>query len=218
MIPLRDSHPSRIFPFWVIAIISANIYAFFLELTSPNPDAFITQYALIPSLIDFSIPETLWPFLTSQFLHGGFIHIISNMLFLWIFGDNVEERIGFLLFPFFYLSSGVVGGLVQYIFIPDSAVPMLGASGAVAGVLGAYFALFGHHSVKTLVPVFGFFTIIDIPASVMLFYWFFTQLFAGVATISLATAGMGGIAFFAHAGGFAFGWMVARLFRESRTE
>lgn len=213
MIPLRDSHPSRIFPFWVIAIISLNIYVFFLELIASNPDAFITQYALIPKLIDFSILETLWPFFTSQFLHGGFIHIISNMLFLWIFGDNVEERLGFLLFPIFYIASGVVAALTQYVFILDASIPMLGASGAVAGVLGAYFALFGHHTIKTLVPIFGFFTVIDVPASVMLFYWFFTQVFAGVATISLMEQDMGGVAFLAHAGGFAFGWLIGRIFK-----
>lgn len=210
MIPLRDSHPTGKFPFWVLAIIALNSYVFYLELTAPDADLFITQFALIPSLVDFSLPETLTPFITSQFLHGGFIHIISNMLFLWIFGDNVEERIGFLLFPFFYLTAGVMAGLAQYFFIPSADIPMLGASGAVAGVLGAYFAWFGHHSVKTLVPVFGFFSVIDIPASVMLFYWFITQLFAGAASITLATSGMGGIAFFAHLGGFAFGWLMAK--------
>lgn len=217
MIPLRDSHPTGKFPFWVLAIISANVYVFFLELTAPDPDLFIAQYALIPNLIDLFSPKTLWPFITSQFLHGGFIHIISNMLFLWVFGDNVEDRLGFLLFPIFYLASGVAGGLSQYLFIPDSGVPMLGASGAIAGVLGAYFALFGQHTVKTLVPIFGFFTVIDIPASVMLFYWFFTQLFAGAASITIATEGVGGIAFFAHAGGFVFGFLVVKFIPQPET-
>lgn len=210
MIPLRDSHPAGKFPFWILAIIALNVYVFYLELTAFDPDIFIAQYALIPSLVDFSQWSSLTPFITSQFLHGGFIHIISNMLFLWIFGDNVEEKIGFLLFPFFYLTAGVVAGLAQYLFIPNADIPMLGASGAVAGVLGAYFAWFGHHTVKTLVPVFGFFTVMEIPASVMLFYWFITQLFAGAATITLATEGLGGVAFFAHVGGFAFGWIVAK--------
>ncbi|MBI2039492.1 rhomboid family intramembrane serine protease [Candidatus Microgenomates bacterium] len=213
MIPLKDSQPARIFPFWVLTIIAINIYVFYLELTSVNPDFFISQYALIPKLVDLSIPQTLMPFITSQFLHAGFIHIISNMLFLWIFGDNVEERLGFLLFPLFYLTGGAIGGLAQYFLIPDSAIPMLGASGAVAAVLGAYFVLFPNHTVKTLVPVFGFFTIIDIPASVMLFYWFFTQLFSGVATIPLTLSEIGGIAFFAHIGGFVFGWIVGSLFK-----
>lgn len=212
MIPLKDSHPSGIFPFWVLTIIAINIYAFYLELTATNPDAFISQFALIPNLVDFSNFESLIPFVTSQFLHGGFIHIISNMLFLWIFGDNVEGRFGFLLFPIIYLASGIAGGLAQFILNPDSTVPMIGASGAIAGVLGAYFAWFGHHTIKTLIPVFGFLTVIDVPASIMLFYWFITQLFSGAASITVASSDMGGIAFFAHAGGFAFGWVVAKTF------
>lgn len=214
MIPLRDSHPAGIFPFWVITIIAINIYIFYLELSAINPEAFISQFALIPRLVDFSSVESLLPFITSQFLHGGFIHIISNMLFLWIFGDNVEARVGFIFFPIFYLMAGAVGAFSQYIFMPDSTIPMLGASGAIAGVLGAYFALFPHHQVKTLVPIFGFFTIMDVPASIMLIYWFFTQIFAGVATLSLATSDIGGVAFLAHAGGFAFGWVVGQAFKK----
>lgn len=212
MIPLKDSHPSNIFPFWVLTIIGINIYVFFLEITSPNPDLFITQYALIPNLVDLSNYQTWIPFITSQFLHGGFVHIISNMLFLWIFGDNVEGRIGFFLFPIFYLLGGAIGGVAQFILMPESSIPMLGASGAVAAVLGAYFSFFGHHKIKTLVPVFGFVTVMDIPASVMLFYWFITQLFSGVASISLTTQDAGGVAFFAHLGGFAFGWFTSKFF------
>src|SRR3989344_4570760 len=169
MIPLRDSHPANIFPFWVITIIGLNIYVFFLELTSLNPDLFITQYALTASLVDLSRIEGITPFITSQFLHGGFLHIISNMLFLWVFGDNVEGSLGFLFFPFFYILAGIFAGLAQYILMPESAIPMLGASGAVAGVLGAYFAYFPQHKIKTLVPFFGFLTVVDIPASFMLF-------------------------------------------------
>jgi membrane associated rhomboid family serine protease len=211
MIPLKDSEPSNIFPFWVITIIAINVYVFFLEITTPNPDLFIAQYALIPSNVNFLDFNTLTPFITSQFLHGGFIHILSNMLFLWIFGDNVEARLGFFFFPIFYLAAGVVGGLTQYIFGIDSNIPMLGASGAIAGVLGAYFILFGNHTVKTLVPVFGFLSVVNIPASFMLFYWFVTQLFSGTASITTDT---GGVAFFAHAGGFVFGWIVGNLFKD----
>lgn len=214
MIPLKDSQPAFIFPFWVITIIAINVYVFYLELTSQSPDAFIAQYALIPSLVDFSFFKSLLPFITSQFLHGGFLHIISNMLFLWVFGDNVEERLGFLFFPIFYLAAGIVGGLLQYSFVPDSNIPMLGASGAVAGVLGAYFALFPNHSVKTLVPVFGFLTVMNIPASFMLIYWFITQLFSGFASVASASADIGGIAFFAHIGGFVFGWIIGKMFRK----
>lgn len=214
MVPLKDNEPAGKFAFWVLIIIALNIYFFLLELTAPDPDAFISQYALIPKLVNPSNWETLKPFLTSQFLHGGFIHIISNMLFLWIFGDNVEAALGFLLFPIFYLAAGVVGGLAQYILLPSSDIPMLGASGAIAGVLGAYFALFPKHTVKTLVPIFGFFTVIDIPASVMLIYWFFTQLFSGAASIAVHAQALGGIAFFAHIGGFTFGWIFGGLFKK----
>lgn len=214
MIPLKDSQPAGIFPFWVATFIAVNIYVFYLELTATNPEAFISQFALIPRLVDPSSVESFLPFITSQFLHGGFIHIISNMLFLWIFGDNVEERVGFLFFPVFYLMAGAVGGFSQYIFMPHSSIPMLGASGAIAGTLGAYFALFPHHSIKTLVPIFGFFTIIDVPASIMLFYWFFTQIFAGVASLSIQMGDVGGVAFLAHAGGFAFGWVVGQTFKK----
>lgn len=211
MIPLRDSHPAHIFPFWTIAIIALNIYAFFLQATAPDFEAFVFQYALVPSLIDFSNFATLIPFITSQFLHGNLLHIGSNMLFLWVFGDNVEERFGFLFFPVFYLLSGVAAAFAQYILGPESAIPMLGASGAVAGVLGAYFAMFPHHTIKTLVPAFGLASVVDIPASVMLIYWFITQVFSGFITLGLGTLEHGGVAYFAHIGGFVVGWIFGQM-------
>lgn len=211
MIPLSDSHPAGKFPFWVILIIIINVYVFFLEITSPDMEAFIAQYALIPLLVNFSDTLSLVPFITSQFLHGGFLHIISNMLFLWIFGDNVEARFGNILFPIIYLASGVAGGLAQYAFMPDSTIPMLGASGAVAGVLGAYFAWFGHHSVKTLIPFFGFIQIVNIPASFMLFYWIATQFLSSFFSLPKTMADVGGVAYFAHIGGFIFGWLAAKI-------
>lgn len=214
MIPLSDSHSAGKFPLWVIAVITANIYIFFLQITAVNPDVFIAQYALIPSLVDLSSPQTLVPFLTSQFLHGGFIHIISNMLFLWVFGDNVESRLGFFLFPLFYLLSGAVGGFTQYIFMPTSDVPMIGASGAIAGVLGGYLAMFPRHTVKTLVPVFGLPAIINVPAYFMLFYWFLTQIFAGSASMAVSPQDIGGIAYFAHIGGFLTGFVSAKLLKQ----
>ncbi len=218
MIPLRDSNPTGKFPFWVIVIIAINLYVFYLEITSLNPDLFIANYALIPALLDFGNWESLRPLITSQFLHGGFLHIISNMLFLWVFGDNVEAKFGELLFPVFYLAAGVVGALTQYFFAADSFIPMLGASGAIAGVLGAYFAMFPNHKVDTLVPIFGFPAIVGIPASLMLFYWFFTQIFSGVLSIGVSSTEMGGVAFFAHIGGFAFGWLVAKIVNVGRVE
>lgn len=211
MIPLRDSHPAHIFPFWTIGIIALNIYAFFLQITAPDFEAFVFQYALVPRLIDFSDFATLTPFITSQFLHGNLLHIGSNMLFVWVFGDNVEERFGFLFFPVFYLFSGVAAAFAQYILGPDSAIPMLGASGAVAGVLGAYFAMFPHHTIKTLVPAFGLVSVVDIPASVMLVYWFIAQVFSGVTTLGLGTLEHGGVAYFAHIGGFVVGWTFGQM-------
>ncbi len=215
MIPLSDTKSYSGFPFWVAVIILINTYIFFLELTSIDPDAFITRYALIPAQIDFSSWKNLTPFITSQFLHGGFLHIISNMLFLWVFGDNVEKRMGFVLFPFFYLLCGGIGAFAQFIIMPNSTIPMLGASGAIAGVLGAYLYLFPHHSIRTLVPVFGFPTIIGIPAAVILIYWFVTQLFTGSFSLLTGPADIGGVAYLAHIGGFVFGWVLAHLFPKS---
>lgn len=211
MIPLYDSHPAGKFPFWVLVIIAINIYVFFLEITAVDMEAFITQYALIPANVNFADFSTLTPFITSQFLHGGFLHIISNMLFLWIFGDNVEARTGNFLFPIFYLAGGVAGGLAQYAFTPESSIPMLGASGAVAGVLGAYFAWFPHHNVKTLVIIFGFITIINVSAFLMLLYWIGTQFLSSFFSFTSSYQDVGGVAYFAHIGGFVFGWLVAKM-------
>lgn len=213
MIPLSDTGPTTRFPFWVIAIIAINVYVFYLELTSPSIDTFITQYALIPSAVNLLSPLSLIPFVTSQFLHGGFIHIISNMWFLWIFGDNVEHKLGPLFFPIFYLFSGLAGNILQYLFIAGSDIPLLGASGAIAGVLGAYYALFPNNKVKTLVFILLFVTILEIPASFILFYWLVLQLFNSAASIAPSTSSMdiGGVAYFAHIGGFTLGWFFGKL-------
>lgn len=216
MIPLRDNRHLLKYPVWVIFIILLNIYIFYLELASPNPDNFISQYALTPAQVDFVNFKSFSPFLTSQFLHAGFIHIISNMLFLWVFGNNVEATFGFLLFPILYLIFGVVAGLTQYFVTPSSSIPMLGASGAVAGVLGSYFALFPNNKIKTLFFIFIYITLLDIPAYFLLFYWFITQFFNGIASISL-TPETGGIAFLPHIGGFLFGWFTAILLLSRKT-
>lgn len=210
MLPLKDCEVSGKFPVFTVLIILANVWVFFLELTTPNPDYFITTYALIPATVNFYNPVTLMPFLTSQFVHGGLIHIASNMLFLWVFGNNVEARLGFL-FPIFYLLAGVAGNLSQFFFIQNSTIAMLGASGAIAGVLGAYFAMFPTHKIKTLLFIFIFITIVELPASLLLFYWLIIQLFSSaVAVSSSAEANMGGVAYFAHIGGFALGWLTGK--------
>lgn len=216
MIPLRDSVPTRKKPLIAYGLILLNILVFFLEFLAPDLDKFINQYALIGANISFSDLATLSPFLTSQFLHAGFAHLIANMWFLKIFGDNVEEAFGHIKFLLFYLFCGVLSGLSQYIFMTNSTIPMLGASGAVAGVLGAYYLFFPQHRVETLIPVFGFWRIVDLPASFMLLYWFIIQLFAGLGSLVAAPAMVGGIAFFAHAGGFLAGFLISRLVKRMR--
>jgi membrane associated rhomboid family serine protease len=206
MFPLSDSITSKGFQFFTIAIILLNCYAFFLQLSSP--ESFTESYALIPQLVNFSNYQTLIPFITAMFLHGGFFHILSNMWFLWVFGDNVEGYLGHLQYLFVYLLSGIVGSLIQYITDPTSSIPVIGASGAVAGVLGAYYVLFPHAKIKTFLPIFFFFTIVTISAPLMLGYWFLLQLFSGAASLSVET--QGGVAFFAHVGGFLTGVLYAK--------
>ena len=209
MLPLRDHEPSECIPIITIGLILVNASVFFLEVTSQNLDAFINTWALVPSHPSLS-PLFLRSFITSQFLHGGFAHILFNMWYLWIFGDNVEGRFGHLRFLAFYLAAGVVAALAELPFLLGSDIPMLGASGAIAGVLGAYLALFPRHRVDALVPTFiGFWTRTTLPASIVLFFWFITQLFSGTAAIVQQTSG--GVAWWAHIGGFVFGWIVARL-------
>lgn len=211
MFPISDSIRSTRFPFFNVAFILLTVLVFFQQLTTQNPEAFIFNYALIPAVVEASDLTTLLPFVTAVFLHGGFLHIISNMWFLWVFGDDVESYFGWI-FPVVYLISGIVGNLFQYLVMPNSFIPMIGASGAVAGVLGAYYVLFPHSKIKTLVPFFGFATLIDIPAPFMLGYWFLLQVFSG--TISLPFTGeVGGVAFFAHIGGFISGILFAKLFQ-----
>lgn len=212
MFPIRDSKNSHKFPFINLALIIANIYVFIRELIEPDVELFIEKYALIPQNINFFQPETLQPFITSLFLHAGFLHILSNMWFLWIFGDNVEAAMGHVKYLVFYVFCGVVGGFAQYLFIAGTDIPMMGASGAIAGVLGAYLRFFPHNKVDTIVPIFGLPFIIAIPAILILIYWFITQAFNGVATIFVSTAAVGGIAYLAHAGGFTCGFLFSKNF------
>jgi membrane associated rhomboid family serine protease len=220
MFPFGDTNDIGGFAPVTLGLIIANVIVFLLEISAANPDLFIAQYALTPNLVNFSDPATLVPFVTSQFLHGGWLHIGGNMLFLWVFGDNVEHRLGLFYLPF-YLAAGVVGGLAQYAVDPHSVIPSLGASGAIAGVLGAYLFLFPKNMIKTLVIFFGFAQVTEIPAPVMLVYWFAIQLFSGVASVAthaVTSADLGGVAYLAHIGGFGFGWLSAHLFRAQSSE
>lgn len=212
MIPISDSIKSRTFPFLNIFLILTTVSVFFLQLTTVDQEEFINQYALIPQIVNFANFSTLIPFVTSIFLHGGFLHIISNMLFLWVFGDNVEGHLGVLPYLVLYLASGITGGLLQYMLMPDSPIPMLGASGAIAGVLGSYFVMFPGSKIKTIVPFFGFITTAEIPAPFMLGYWFLLQVISGTFSLTVSADG-GGIAFFAHIGGFVAGFILTMLFK-----
>lgn len=209
MFPLHDTQEARKLPVATYLLIAVNVAVFFLELTNPNPEGFISKYALIPAKIDFGDYSTFTPFITSQFLHAGFLHILSNMWFLKIFGDNVEEKFGSIPFVLIYLFAGVIGGFMQYLFAPGSSIPMLGASGAVAGVLGSYLVFFPNHRIESLVFFGLFITTVRIPAYLMLIYWFLIQLFSGVGSIAVAQTG--GVAFWAHVGGFASGWLISKL-------
>lgn len=217
MFPISDSIPARRFPFVNIVLIALTVFVFIAQILSPDPDGFITRYALIPAAVDFNNFATLFPFVTAMFLHGGFLHILSNMWFLWVFGDNIEGHIGWFFFLVLYFAAGIVGNVAQYFLMPASAIPMLGASGAVAGILGAYYVLFPRAKIKTLVPFFGFVSFMNIPAPFMLGYWFILQLLSGAT--SLPGAGeTGGVAFFAHVGGFIAGFIIAQLFKKEQKE
>jgi membrane associated rhomboid family serine protease len=209
MIPLRDVIPSRTTPFVTVAIIVLNALAFFYELSlGPMVNAFLLTYGLVPA--DFS-PLTL---VTSMFLHGGFLHFGGNMLYLWIFGDNVEDRMGHGRFLAFYLLCGGAAAVAQTVMRPDSLVPMVGASGAIAGVMGAYFVLYPRSKVVTLLPILFFFHVVELPAIFFLGVWFLMQFVSGLGSIAAAAGEpAGGIAFWAHVAGFAAGVAGVAVFR-----
>jgi len=209
MIPLRDSQPSYSRPVVTIAIIAVNVLAFFFEISLDpfSRNHFIAWYGVIPDRLDYITLAT------SMFLHGGWMHLIGNMWFLWIFGDNVEDILGPAKFLLFYLVCGVAAALVQVATNPYSRVPTIGASGAIAGVMGAYLVKFPHSRILTLVPIFVFFTTFEIPAFFMLLYWLFLQFFSGVGSIGYSHLQQGGVAWFAHVGGFATGVALIYLLR-----
>jgi membrane associated rhomboid family serine protease len=212
MFPLYDSIRTKRFPFLNLLLIVSTLIVFFQEILAPNPDAFITKYALIPANVHFLDWHTLLPFVTAIFLHGGFLHILSNLWFLFIFGDNVEDELPAPVFLLLFFLAGVVGNVVEYILLPGSTIPLLGASGAIAGILGCYFIMFPHSKVKTLVFIIFFVTIADIAAPIMLGYWFILQLFSSAASLQLP-ANQGGVAFGAHVAGFIVGIIFGKLFK-----
>jgi membrane associated rhomboid family serine protease len=209
MIPLRDSQPSYSTPIVTITIIVANVLIFLYEVTLESfaRNHFIGEYAMIPARFQAA------DLFTSMFLHGGWMHLIGNMWFLWIYGDNVEDILGRTKYVIFYLLSGAAAGIVHLVFNFDSRIPTVGASGAIAGVMGAYLFKFPRSRIVTLVPIFVFFTTFEIPAAIILVYWFVIQLFSGVGEFASMRGDQGGIAFFAHIGGFLAGIVLITMMR-----
>jgi membrane associated rhomboid family serine protease len=213
MIPLYDTVRSRTFPIVNWMLVGFNALAFMRELGMEPAElqTFIIANGLIPSQL-IANPESEWiTIFSSMFLHGGWFHIISNMWVLLIFGDNVEGGTGHIRYLIFYLLSGVAAGLLQTYILPGSLVPMIGASGAVAGVLGAYLILFPRSRIASLVPILFIFTIVEIPAMLFLIFWFVSQLYSGLGAIQGGVES--GVAWWAHIGGFAFGVLMVFFFR-----
>jgi membrane associated rhomboid family serine protease len=209
--PLRALLQRRNLPIVTLLLIIANTYFFFYELSFPIwlRDRFIEHYALVPDRI---APLTL---LTSMFLHGGWLHLIGNMWFLWVFGSHIEDAMGPVKFLVFYLISGVASALVQFAVSLGSPVPVIGASGAIAGIMGAFLMLYPRVRVVSLVFIVIFVTTIELPAAIMLLYWFGIQLLSGLGSMSSVTQAQG-VAWFAHVGGFLAGLFLIRVFQDNR--
>jgi membrane associated rhomboid family serine protease len=220
MIPYRDDNPINIVPFSTILIISLNMLVFIMQLLSGEDSrSIVYSYGAIPQNIVGSqsnqpIPASL-TILTSMFMHGGVFHIAWNMLYFWIFGNNIEEMLGHIRFILFYLFCGVVAALSHILLSPDSNVPMIGASGAVSGMLGAYILLFPMAQVRTIVLLGFYITVVRIPALIVIGFWAIIQVVSGL--LSQGNAAQGGIAFFAHVGGFVAGLFTIKLWQPRRS-
>ena len=214
MIPLRDVIPSRTTPYITVTIIVLNALAWLFEVSLP-PDVlnqFLTVYGVVPRYL--SAPTLI----TSMFLHGSWMHVIGNMWYLWIFGDNVEDRLGHGRFIVFYLMCGIAAALGQVAMDPLSTLPTIGASGAIAGVMGAYFVLYPQSRVLTLIP-WIFLQVVELPAIILLGFWFLIQLFsAGTIAVTASSHGSGGVAFAAHVAGFVVGVVGVFIFRKRQVD
>jgi membrane associated rhomboid family serine protease len=196
-----------------IVLVLINVAVFIAEVTifRPGLSEFFSEYGVVPAQVLEG--RQLYSFLTSLFLHGGWFHLISNMVFLWIFGDNVEAALGRVIYPIFYLVGGIAASLTHVAVSPNSTLPSVGASGAIGAILGAYIVMFPRSQVRVLL-LFGFFMVIRrITAILFLGIWFAMQFFSGIASIGAETAQTGGVAVWAHVGGFVFGVLVGLLFR-----
>jgi len=215
MIPFKDDNPTRTFPFITIAFIVLNIFIFFLQFTSTtDPTDLVYFYGAIPHfLLTFSTTQPVNPLgtvFTSMFMHGGLLHLGTNMLFLWIFGNNIEDQLGHFRFIIFYLLCGVIAAYSHALAAPSSMIPMIGASGAVSGVLGAYLLLFPKARVHTLIFLGFFIQVLKLPAVFVIGFWIVIQFINGL--ISKGVSNHGGVAWFAHIGGFIAGMILIRLF------
>ncbi len=218
MIPINDENPTYSTPIVVYALIAINVIVFLHEMSlGSGLDGFFQLYAVIPQQLSASfngtpldqpVPE-LATLITSQFLHGGLLHIAGNMLFLWTFGDNIEHDLGHFKFLFFYLLCGVLAGLTHWFFGMQSAAPTVGASGAIAGVMGAYLIKYPRAKIVTLLPLFIIWTTVRIPAVFFLGFWFVQQAISSVASLGIQEAS--GVAYWAHAGGFIFGAILGPM-------
>ncbi len=215
MIPLKDNVKAASFPFINYLLIAGNLYGFYREVTQPNAAAlaaFVREWSLTPARL-LLFPDGAWATIyTSMFLHGGWIHLLGNMLYLWIFGNGVEGRMGHRRYLLFYLLCGTLAALSQVAVAPSSTGPMVGASGAIAGVLGAYFLLYPKAKILSVVPIWIFLRIVEIPAIFFLGFWFLIQAFQGWG--SLGSGAVGGIAWAAHAGGFLAGGILVLFFKK----
>lgn len=220
MIPLRDSTRSKSFPIVNVILIIINILIFLKEttLTSRQLNYLAYTYGVVPAKVQTEltagvpITSIAVPFITAMFLHGGWLHILGNMLYLWIFGDNVEDRMGHLPYLFFYLLAGIAGSIAHILANPGSQVPIIGASGAIAGVLGAYFVSYPRSRILTLLPLPFFITLVEVPAFFFLPFWFILQLLNGISTNLAANP----VAWWAHIGGFLAGMLLVNFFPNTK--
>jgi membrane associated rhomboid family serine protease len=232
MIPFRDANPTRTFPTIVVTLITANVAVFLHQLLLPDLQGMLFVYthgaipavllgqATLAEVLPVQVPvaplQPIWlTIFTSMFLHGGFLHLGSNMLYLWIFGNNVEDALGHVRFLVFYLVCGGIAAGAQILMSLGARVPMIGASGAIAGVLGAYYVKFPYARVQCLVFLFFLVTVVMLPAKLVLLLWFLLQVYQSIQT-SGAYAAQGGVAVFAHIGGFIAGWALIRRFEPRR--
>ena len=225
MFPIRDTiaHERTPVMTWVLLLATLGAFAFQLSLPPSELQKLIDLCGIVPARYTdpawaerFRFPRhDYWPFLTSMFLHGGWLHVLSNLWTLWIFGDNVEDRMGPTRFLFFYLACGLAAGLVHFLTNPGSTLPTIGASGAIAGVMGAYFVLFPRARVVAVFPILFWPVFLELPAVLYLGFWFMLQFFSGTLALS-ASQDAGGIAWWAHIGGFLTGIVLLSLFLPAR--